>query len=97
MRLFKLWYSLDVCPEVGLQDRMATSSLVLLAFYFFTFGCTESSLLRAGSLELQQAGTAPYLPGTAFHCSDFSCCRTQAPGRMSFRSYGTQAFSLVVP
>ena len=37
MYLFKLWYSLDVCPEVGLQDHMATSSLVLLAFFFFYF------------------------------------------------------------
>ena len=55
MYLFGLWFSLDICPVVGLLDCMVALSLVFcfnkfIYFFIFTFGCVGSSLLRAGFL-----------------------------------------------
>ena len=47
---------------------------LFLQFYFFIFGCVESSLLYR--LFLQFAARAS-------HCSGFSCCTAQALGRES--------------
>ena len=45
-----------------------------LFIYLFIFGCSGSSLLHAGFLQLQQAGATLRWGARASHCSGFSCC-----------------------
>ena len=47
--------------------------------YLFIFGCIGSLLLRAGFLQLWQAG-APLCGAQASHCGGFSCCGAWALG-----------------
>ena len=44
------------------------------------FGCAGSSLLHAGFLYLQRAGSTPPCGAWASHCSGFSCCGARAVG-----------------
>ena len=46
----------------------------------FIFGCTESSLLCPGFLQLRRAGALSSCAVQASHCGGFSCCRARAPG-----------------
>ena len=54
-------------------------------FFFFLinlliFGCTGSSLLCEGFLQLQQARAMLRCGAQASYCGSFSCCRAQALG-----------------
>ena len=49
-------------------------------FIYFIFGCVESLLLRAGFLQLQQAGSTLRCGAGASHCGGFSWCGVQALG-----------------
>ena len=52
--------------------------VLLLFFFFLIFGCTGSSLLCAGFLQLQRAGATLCCGARASHCSGFSCCGARA-------------------
>ena len=49
-------------------------------FYLFIFGCTGSSLLHVGFLELRLVGATLHCGARASHCRGFSCCRAWALG-----------------
>ena len=55
-----------------------------LGYYFvfnlFIFGCVGTSLLRAGFLQLWQAGATLRCSAQASHCGGFSCCGVRALG-----------------
>ena len=61
-------------------------------FFCFFFGCTESSLIHRGFLQLQQVGLR--CPLWASHCGGFSCCREQVPEHTGFSSCHTEALKL---
>ena len=46
----------------------------------FSFGCTGSSLLYSGFLQLWQVGATPRRGVQAAHCGGFPCCRAQVLG-----------------
>ena len=48
--------------------------------FIYLFGCVGSSLLRAGFLQLQQAGATPRHGAQASRCDSFSCCGARALG-----------------
>ena len=48
--------------------------------YFFIFGCVGSLLLRAGFLQLRQAGATLCCSAWASHCGGFSCCGARVLG-----------------
>ena len=45
----------------------------------FIFGCTGSSFLHVGFLQLQRSGATLRCGAQASHCGVFSCCRARAP------------------
>ena len=51
-----------------------------LNLFIYLFGCIGSSLLRAGFLQLWQAGATLRCGARASHCGGFSCCRAWALG-----------------
>ena len=53
---------------------------LFIYFYLFIFGCTGSSLLHAGPLQLQRVGTTLHGSAWASHCGVLSRCGAQAPG-----------------
>ena len=61
------------------------------SFFFFSFGCVGSSLLRMGFLYLQRAGATLRCGAWASHRGGFSCCGAWALGSTGFSSCGAQA------
>ena len=53
---------------------------VFIFIIYFIFGCVGSSLLRAGFLQLRQAGATLRCGARASHCGGFSCCGARALG-----------------
>ena len=47
---------------------------LFIYFYLFNFGCTGSSLLRTGFLQLRRVGATIRCGARASHCGGFSCC-----------------------
>ena len=54
--------------------------LFVCFIYLFIFGCVGSSLLRAGFLQLRQAGATLHCGAQVSHCGGFSCCGAWALG-----------------
>ena len=80
-------YQKNKLVKILQQDEQVVSSLpeqllfyFLIKFYLFVFRCIGSSLLRAGFLQLWQAGATLRCSAQASHCGGFSCCRAQALG-----------------
>ena len=54
---------------------------IMVSFYLFSFGCTGSSWLHAGFLQMPRVGaTLPFCGVLASHSGGFSCCRAQVLG-----------------
>ena len=73
--LDELIHHCEICTVIHID-----SSLFILIFFFFNFGCVGSSLLRAGFLQLRQAGATLRCSVWASHCNGFSCCGARALG-----------------
>ena len=58
-----------------------------LFIYLFIFGCTGSSLLHAGFLQLQRVGATLCCSAQASCCGGFSCCGARAQARGLHQSW----------
>ena len=80
----KLKMKFKIFQQTKVRDQMASevnSFFFFNLFYLFIFlGCVGSSLLRAGFLQLRQAGATLHCGARASHCGGFSCCGAQALG-----------------
>ena len=57
MYLFELWFSLDLCPGSGIAESYDNSIFTfLINLFLYSYGCTVSSLLHWGFLNLQRVG-----------------------------------------
>ena len=77
-----------VNPKLSRITSLFPSLILLFLINLFIFGCIGSSLLRAGFLQLLQAGATLRCGARASHCGGFSCCGAWA--------LGTQASVVVV-
>ena len=68
-----------VCLSTGLVVVQPFFSFFNILFIcLFIFGCTGSSLLRTGFLQLWRAAATLHCSVQASHCGGFSCCGARA-------------------
>ena len=72
--------SRSLCPHKNLHTNVYRCFIHNFDIYLFIYGCVGSSLLRAGVLQLQQAGASLRCGARASHCGGFSCCGAPALG-----------------
>ena len=65
-------------------------------FSCFSSGCSGSSLLHVGFLQLRRAGATLHCGVRASHCSGFSRCRAQAPAAAARRLRLSAACGIVL-
>ena len=87
------------CPkELNLLFKLILfyfqNKFYLFIYLFIYFGYVESSLLRAGFLQLQRAGATLHCSVQASHCSGFSLLWSTGSRHAGFSSCGTQAQQL---
>ena len=89
--------ALVLFPCQGLFPKLRLNSIILVfccclkclfIFYLFIiiFGCTGSSLMHSGFLQLQRAGGYSSCSALASHHSSFSCCGAWTLGHTGFSS-----------
>ena len=92
--------SLLVPPKLKWKNNIlqrlvyATEYSLKIYYYYLSiiFGCTGSSLLHSGFLQLQGWGwLLSSCEARASHCSGFSCCRAHIPGHTDFSNFSTWA------